>query len=148
MSELAWLNASPDRTKDPNNDKPPMDPIPWMKMYVAPRLPLFAEVAIAFLGAHASTGQGERLHKVYGLVHTKLRNALARVTTVKLVHLHMWLRLKRSLNDVISNMPVLRWCSARAKQELRQEAEELAKEREARGEPPQQPGGYYEMLML
>lgn len=37
---------------------------------------------------------------------------------------------------------------ARAKPQLRQEAEELAKEREARGEPAQQPGGFYEMLML
>ena len=148
FSEIAWMNAQPDRKTDPNNNTPPMDPISWMNLYVRPRLPMFADVAIAFLGAHATTSQGERLHKTYGLIHTKLRNALLRVRAIKLVHLHMWLRLKKVLSDVASSLPVLDWFSARTKETLRKEAEEISAQREAEGEPPMQPGGYLEMLLV
>ena len=108
----------------------------------------FAAMATGLCEGHAVTSMGERLHKPYGQIHTKLRNRLGRGRLVKMVHLHLHLRLhKTSLEDLATGMPLLEWAHAKEVQAMRAEAARINEARELAGEPLMVPGGFLEALL-
>ena len=72
-----------------------MAPVDWHRRFSA-RSPEICEFATAMCEGHSASGVIERVHKPYGLVHSRqLRSGLTKPNLVSLVHLlHHNLRLK------------------------------------------------------
>jgi hypothetical protein len=127
--EVARQSSTPDA--DGKLDPHALDAATWHLSFSG-HLADFQAWATAMCSAHCVTSEGERLHKEFGLVHTKPRNLLAPKQTARLAHLHMHLRLKGKMAKVGWRSSVLEWAKqsviarARADERAAHAAEELA----------------------
>lgn len=102
-----------------------MAPSDWHRRFSRSK-PEFCEFAAALCDGHSSSGDVERAHKSYGLVHTRLRSNLTKQRLVQLVHVHHSLRLRVRIGEVGWCLPVLQWVHARDVAEQRKLRRDLA----------------------